>query len=118
MSVFDEIDAVYKNRIQSNSVRNTVHDNVIVQLLAEIDGMVYLDNIHLIGATNIREAIHPAPLLPGGVEEVIKIELSDRDRSFCYFGYLYESTSVTELLMKMSTPTTSFVLPKEWAVSM
>ncbi|CAF4440289.1 unnamed protein product [Rotaria sp. Silwood2] len=75
--VFDEIDAVCKNRTQSSSVRDTVHDNVTAQLLAEIDGMIYLDNILLIGTTNILEAIDPALLRPGRMEKVIKIELPD-----------------------------------------
>ncbi|CAF0881682.1 unnamed protein product [Rotaria sordida] len=75
--VFDEIDAVCKNRTQSSSVRDTVHDNVTAQLLAEIDGMIYLDNILLIGTTNILEAIDPALLRSGRMEKVIKIELPD-----------------------------------------
>ncbi|CAM4852330.1 unnamed protein product, partial [Rotaria magnacalcarata] len=58
--VFDEIDAVCKNRAQSNSLRDNVHDNVTAQLLVEIDGMIYLDNIFLIGTTNILESIDPA----------------------------------------------------------
>ena len=44
---------------------DTVRDNVTAQLLAEIDGMIYLDNILLIGTTNILEAIDPALLRPG-----------------------------------------------------
>ncbi|CAM4837683.1 unnamed protein product [Rotaria magnacalcarata] len=73
--VFDEIDAVCKNRAQSNSLRNNVHDNVTAQLLAEIDGMIYLGNILLIGTTNILESIDPALLRPGRIEKVIKVEL-------------------------------------------
>ena len=56
---------------------DTVHDNVTAQLLAEIDGMIYLDNILLIGTTNILEAIDPALLRSGRTEKVIKIELVD-----------------------------------------
>lgn len=73
--VFDEIDAVCKNRTNNGLVRDAVHDNVTAQLLSEIDGMVYLDNIFLIGTTNILEAIDPALLRPGRIETVIKIEL-------------------------------------------
>ncbi|CAF4340811.1 unnamed protein product, partial [Rotaria sordida] len=75
--VFDEIDAVCKNRTQSSSVRDTVHDNVTAQFLAEIDGMIYLDNILLIGTINILEVIDPALLRSGRMEKVIKIELPD-----------------------------------------
>ena len=58
-------------------MRDTVYDNVTAQLLAEIDGMISLDNILLIGTTNILEAIDPALLRPGRMEKVIKIELTD-----------------------------------------
>ena len=56
---------------------DTVYDNVTAQLLAEIDGMIYLHNILLIGTTNILEAISPAFLLHGRMEKIIKIELLD-----------------------------------------
>ncbi|CAF4235665.1 unnamed protein product [Rotaria magnacalcarata] len=75
ISVFDEIDAVCKNRAQINSVRDNVHDNVTAQLLAEIDGMIYLDNILLISTTNILEAIDPVLLRQGRIEKAIKVEL-------------------------------------------
>ncbi|CAF3330998.1 unnamed protein product [Rotaria sp. Silwood2] len=54
-----------------------MHDNVTAQLLAEIDGMIYLDNILLIDAQNILEAIDPALLRPGRIKKVIKIDLPD-----------------------------------------
>ena len=73
--IFDEIDGVCKSRTHGDSVRDTVHDNVTAQLLAEIDGMIRLDNILLIGTTNILEALDPALLRPGRVEKLIKIEL-------------------------------------------
>jgi vesicle-fusing ATPase len=74
---FDEIDTVCRNRAHPSVMRESVHDNVTTQLLAEIDGMVHLDNILLIGTTNILEAVDPALLRLGRIETVIKIELPD-----------------------------------------
>ncbi|CAF0711917.1 unnamed protein product [Adineta steineri] len=75
--VIDELDAVCKNRGQDSLVRDTVHDSVTTQLLSEIDGMIYLDNILLIATTNMVDAIDPALLRPGRIEKVIEIELPD-----------------------------------------
>ncbi|CAF1392972.1 unnamed protein product [Rotaria sp. Silwood1] len=75
--IFDEIDAICKNRAHSGLVRDTVHNNVTAQLLAEIDGMVYLNNILLMGTTNFLEEIDPALLRPGLIETVIEIKLPD-----------------------------------------
>ena len=75
--IFDEIDAVCKSRIHNGFVREAVYDNVTAQLLAEIDGMVYLDNILLIATTNILETIDLALIRPDRLEAVIKIELPD-----------------------------------------
>ena len=73
--IFDEIDAICKSRAHHGTVRDNVQDNVTTQLLAEIDGMIYLDNIFIIGTTNILEAVDSALLRPGRIEKVIKIEL-------------------------------------------
>ena len=54
MIIFDEIDAICKQRgsVQSGS---GVHDTVVNQLLTKIDGVDALNNILLIGMTNRRE---------------------------------------------------------------
>ena len=75
--MFDEIDAVCKNRTHNGLVRDTVHNNVTAQLLAEIDAMVYLDNILIIGTTSFLQEIDPALLRPGRIETVIEIKLPD-----------------------------------------
>ncbi|CAF1394366.1 unnamed protein product [Adineta ricciae] len=91
MIIFDEIDAVGKNRTQNCSVRDTVHDSVTTQLLAEIDGMLCLDNILIIGTTNLIEAIDPALLRPGRIEKVIKIELPNKTARSAIFNIYTES---------------------------
>ena len=83
--VFDEIDAICKRRGNRNEIRETVHDNVTTQFLAEIDGMIQLDNILLIGTTNNLDIIDPAILRPGRIEMLIKIEPPDANARFCIF---------------------------------
>ncbi|UJR28619.1 hypothetical protein I4U23_009852 [Adineta vaga] len=106
--IFDEMDAIGKNRTGSNSVRDTVHDSITAQLLAEIDGMAYLNNILIIGTTNILEAIDPALLRPGRIETVIKVDLPDaRARSAIFDlhmkallrnGALYRDVDVNSII--------------------
>jgi SpoVK/Ycf46/Vps4 family AAA+-type ATPase len=57
---------------QQNLETNT---KLHVIVFNEIDGMIYLVNILLIGTTNILEAIDPALLRPGRIETISKIEL-------------------------------------------
>ena len=67
-------------------VRNNVNDNVTAQLLSEIDGMIFLNTIFVIGTTNALEAIDVALLRPGRLETIIKIELPDSTARSSIFG--------------------------------
>lgn len=65
--IFDEIDAICKSR--GSVAGNTgVHDTVVNQLLAKIDGVEQLNNILVIGMTNRRDMIDEALLRPGRLE--------------------------------------------------
>ena len=64
LTIFDEIDAICKRWSGENSIRNSVHDSITTQILTEIDGMKYLDNILIIGTTNIMEIVDPAFFVP------------------------------------------------------
>ncbi len=66
--------------------------------------MVYLDNIFLIGTTNILQVIDPAILRLGCIETVIKIELPDMVARSSILLTKKETTifkSVTETLLKL-----------------
>jgi vesicle-fusing ATPase len=54
--IFDEIDAICKSR-GSVAGNSGVHDTVVNQLLAKIDGVEQLNNILVIGMTNRRDMI-------------------------------------------------------------
>ncbi|KAL5006144.1 hypothetical protein ScPMuIL_017302 [Solemya velum] len=61
--IFDEIDAICKAR--GSVAGNTgVHDTVVNQLLAKIDGVEQLNNILVIGMTNRKDMIDDALLRP------------------------------------------------------
>ncbi|XP_070712354.1 vesicle-fusing ATPase-like, partial [Pempheris klunzingeri] len=76
--IFDEIDAICKQRGQHNK-GTAVHDTVVNQLLSKIDGVNQLNNILIIGMTNRKDLIDSALLRPGRFEIQLEIGLPDKD---------------------------------------
>jgi vesicle-fusing ATPase len=70
--IFDEIDAICKERGGSNV---GTHDNIVNQLLSKIDGVNSLNNILVIGMTNRKDMLDPALLRPGRFEVHMEINL-------------------------------------------
>ena len=74
--ILDELDAICKQR-GSNKDGTGVHDSIVNQLLAKIDGVDSLNNILLIGMTNRFDMIDEALLRPGRMEVHVEISLPD-----------------------------------------
>merc|ERR1719502_1316983 len=76
--IFDEFDAICKAR-GATSDNTGVHDSIVNQLLAKIDGVESLNNILIIGMTNRKDMIDEAILRPGRLEVHVEIGLPDTD---------------------------------------
>ncbi|KAI1159373.1 P-loop containing nucleoside triphosphate hydrolase protein [Nemania serpens] len=75
--IFDELDAVCKQRGSGAGGGTGVGDSVVNQLLSKLDGVDQLNNILLIGMTNRKDLIDDALLRPGRLEVHLEISLPD-----------------------------------------
>lgn len=76
--IFDEIDAICKQRGSGNAGGTGVGDSVVNQLLSKMDGVDQLNNVLVIGMTNRKDMIDDALLRPGRFEIHIEISLPDQ----------------------------------------
>jgi transitional endoplasmic reticulum ATPase len=74
---FDEFDALVPSR--GGGGDNRVTERVISQLLTEIDGLLSLQNIVVIAATNRPDMIDPAVLRPGRFDRRVYVPPPDND---------------------------------------
>jgi vesicle-fusing ATPase len=74
--IFDELDAIFKQRGSSNSGTG-VGDTVVNQVLSKMDGVDQLNNILIIGMTNRIDMIDEALLRPGRLEVLMEVSLPD-----------------------------------------
>ena len=68
---FDEIEALFTVRGFMDT--SGVHKNIIAQILSEMDGLMSLRDVFVIGATNRADLVDPALLRPGRFDEIIEI---------------------------------------------
>lgn len=80
----DEIDSLSGNRtsFDASTRRQTIN-----QLLAEMDGFEPLDNVIVIGATNMPDKIDKAVLRPGRFDKIINVPYPDKEGRREIFGY-------------------------------
>jgi len=72
---FDEIDALAPSR--GNDSDSNVSERVVSQLLTEMDGIVALNNVTIIAATNRLDLVDNALLRPGRFDKIIETPLPD-----------------------------------------
>src|SRR3989454_309144 len=98
---FDEIEALFTVRGMMDT--SGVHKNIIAQILSEMDGLVELHDVFVIGATNRADLVDPALLRPGRFDEIIEIPRPDRRAAEEILRiYLNEDLPVHEELEKES----------------
>ena len=73
---FDEIDAIAPMRGLGGDT--LVTERVVSQLLTEMDGLVRLDNVVVIAATNRPDILDPALLRPGRFDKIIYVPPPDK----------------------------------------
>src|SRR6266571_2724990 len=94
---FDEIEALFTVRGMMDT--SGVHKNIIAQILSEMDGLVELHDVFVIGATNRADLVDPALLRPGRFDEIIEIPRPDRNAAEEILKiYLNEDLPVAESL--------------------
>jgi len=74
---FDEIEALFTIRGMMDTAG--VHKNIIAQILSEMDGLLKLRDVFVIGATNRADLVDPALLRPGRFDEIIEIPRPNRE---------------------------------------
>lgn len=72
---FDEIDALAPSRGSGSD--SNVTERVVSQLLTEMDGIIPLNNVTVVAATNRLDLVDNALLRPGRFDKVVEIPLPD-----------------------------------------
>jgi len=77
--IFDELDAICKERGSRSQGGTGVGDSIVNQLLSKMDGVERINNILVIGMTNRKDLIDEALLRPGRFEVHVEIGLPDEN---------------------------------------
>ncbi len=82
----DEIDYIAYNR---EAQTDDVHKHALTQLLSEMDGFEKLDDVVIVGATNVPNVLDQAILRPGRFDKIMYMQLPDANaRKIIFSIYL------------------------------
>jgi proteasome-associated ATPase len=96
---FDEIEALFT--VRGHLDTSGVHKNIIAQILSEMDGIVDLKDVYVIGATNRPDLVDPALLRPRRFDEIIEISRPDRKAAEEILSvYLGEALPIDDALVR------------------
>lgn len=93
----DELDAIGGERNLSSG--SNVQERVLAQILIEMDGVVPLDNVTVIAATNRLDRIDSALLRPGRLDRIIYVPLPDSKTRKEIFNLQFRKTNVDKDVM-------------------
>jgi len=91
---FDEFDALVPSR--GSAADSRVTERVISQLLTEIDGLVSLQNVVVLAATNRPDIIDPAVLRPGRFDRRVYVPPPDEEARLKIIKIKTENMPLTE----------------------
>ena len=80
---FDEIESMFQRR--GSGVSSDMEKTMVPQLLTELDGLVALEDVVVIGASNRHELLDPALLRPGRLDVKVRIDRPDRQAAQAIF---------------------------------
>jgi len=75
----DEIDALAATRMDTGTSGEREVNRTFMQLLAELDGFKYLDNVKVIGATNRLDILDKAMIRPGRLDRLVEVGLPNEE---------------------------------------
>ncbi|PIZ52482.1 proteasome-activating nucleotidase [Candidatus Woesearchaeota archaeon CG_4_10_14_0_2_um_filter_33_13] len=75
----DEIDALAATRMETGTSGEREVNRTFMQLLAELDGFKCLDNVKVIGATNMLPILDRAIIRPGRLDRLIEVGLPNEE---------------------------------------
>lgn len=90
---FDEMDAIGGER---GSGEAGVHERVLAQLLTELDGVVPLNSVTILAATNRPDRMDRALLRPGRLDRIIYVPLPDFETRLQIIELKIEKMSVSD----------------------
>ncbi len=96
---FDEIEALFTTR----GVLDTsgVHKNIIAQILSEMDGLIEMEDVFVLGATNRPDLLDPALMRPGRFDEIIEIPRPGQEAGAMILGiYLNKGLPIAQELVE------------------